>query len=104
MALDTFYRAINKVERSLIRTDADEVTYNLHIMLRFDLELAHAGRPAADQGPARGLARRACRPTSASRRPTIATAACRTCTGMAAASAARFQSYTIGNILARAVL
>src|SRR4030095_13956908 len=33
------YRAINKVERSLIRTDADEVTYNLHIMLRFELEL-----------------------------------------------------------------
>jgi len=39
VALDTFYRAINKVERSLIRTDADEVTYNLHIMLRFRLEL-----------------------------------------------------------------
>jgi carboxypeptidase Taq len=37
--LDTFYRAINKVEPSCIRTDADEVTYNLHIMLRFDLEL-----------------------------------------------------------------
>jgi len=37
--LETFYRAINKVERSLIRTDADEVTYNLHIMLRFELEL-----------------------------------------------------------------
>ena len=37
--LETFYRAINKVEPSLIRTDADEVTYNLHIMLRFDLEL-----------------------------------------------------------------
>jgi carboxypeptidase Taq len=37
--LETFYRAINKVERSLIRTDADEVTYNLHIILRFDLEL-----------------------------------------------------------------
>jgi carboxypeptidase Taq len=36
---DSFYRAINKVERSLIRTDADEVTYNLHVMLRFDLEL-----------------------------------------------------------------
>ena len=36
----TFYRAINKVERSLIRTDADEVTYNLHVMMRFDLELA----------------------------------------------------------------
>jgi carboxypeptidase Taq len=37
--LETFFRAINKVERSLIRTDADEVTYNLHVMLRFDLEL-----------------------------------------------------------------
>ena len=37
--VDRFYRAINRVERSLIRTDADEVTYNLHVMLRFDLEL-----------------------------------------------------------------
>jgi carboxypeptidase Taq len=38
--MDTFYRAINKVVPSLIRTEADEVTYNLHVMLRFDLELA----------------------------------------------------------------
>ena len=38
--LDTFYRAINKVSKSLIRVDADEVTYNLHVMLRFDLEMA----------------------------------------------------------------
>jgi carboxypeptidase Taq len=38
--LDSFYRAINKVEQSLIRTEADEATYNLHIMLRFELELA----------------------------------------------------------------
>ncbi len=37
--LDTFYRAINKVQRSLIRTEADEVTYNLHVMIRFDFEL-----------------------------------------------------------------
>jgi carboxypeptidase Taq len=36
--LDTYYRAINKVERSPIRVDADEVTYSLHIMLRFDFE------------------------------------------------------------------
>jgi carboxypeptidase Taq len=36
---DTFYAAINKVEKSLIRTEADEVTYNLHVMLRFDFEL-----------------------------------------------------------------
>lgn len=39
VARDTFYRAINKVERSLIRTDADEVTYNLHVMMRFEFEL-----------------------------------------------------------------
>jgi carboxypeptidase Taq len=38
--METFYRAINKVERSLIRTEADEVTYNLHVMLRFDFEMA----------------------------------------------------------------
>jgi carboxypeptidase Taq len=37
---DTFYRAVNKVQRSLIRTEADEVTYNLHVMIRFDIELA----------------------------------------------------------------
>ncbi len=40
VSLDAFYRAINKVERSLVRVEADEVTYNLHIMLRFELELA----------------------------------------------------------------
>jgi carboxypeptidase Taq len=39
VSLDTFYRAINKVERSLIRTEADEVTYNLHVITRFELEL-----------------------------------------------------------------
>ncbi|MBX2999764.1 MAG: hypothetical protein KF893_14690 [Caldilineaceae bacterium] len=36
--LDTFYRAINKVKPSLIRTAADEVTYNLHVMMRFQFE------------------------------------------------------------------
>jgi carboxypeptidase Taq len=38
--LNTFYQAINKVEPSLIRVEADEATYNLHIMLRFEIELA----------------------------------------------------------------
>jgi carboxypeptidase Taq len=37
-ALDPFYRAVNRVEPSLIRVEADEVTYNLHVMLRFELE------------------------------------------------------------------
>lgn len=35
---EAFYKAINKVEPSLIRVEADEVTYNLHILLRFELE------------------------------------------------------------------
>jgi carboxypeptidase Taq len=38
--LDTFYRAINKVEPSFIRVEADEATYNLHIMVRFEVERA----------------------------------------------------------------
>lgn len=37
--LDTFYRGINKIERSLIRVDSDEASYNLHIMLRLELEM-----------------------------------------------------------------
>ncbi|MCC7264710.1 MAG: carboxypeptidase M32 [Candidatus Latescibacteria bacterium] len=36
--LDPFWAAINQVEPSLIRVEADEVTYNLHILLRFELE------------------------------------------------------------------
>ncbi|HWG57399.1 MAG TPA: carboxypeptidase M32, partial [Gaiellaceae bacterium] len=36
--LDRFYRGINRVEPGLIRVDADEVTYSLHIILRFELE------------------------------------------------------------------
>ena len=38
VALDDWYFAINTVRPSLIRVEADEVTYGLHIMLRFDLE------------------------------------------------------------------
>jgi len=37
--LDTFYKGINKVESSLIRVNADEATYNMHIMLRLELEI-----------------------------------------------------------------
>ncbi len=38
VAIDDFYFAINTVRPSLIRVEADEVTYGLHIMLRFDIE------------------------------------------------------------------
>ncbi|MCL6282036.1 carboxypeptidase M32 [Ruegeria sp. 2012CJ41-6] len=37
---DAFYAAANRVHNGHIRTEADEVQYNLHIMLRFDLERA----------------------------------------------------------------
>lgn len=36
---EQFYRAINRVEPSLIRIEADEVTYSLHVILRFQLEV-----------------------------------------------------------------
>jgi carboxypeptidase Taq len=40
VSLDEFYFAINEVCPSLIRVEADEVTYNLHVLIRFELELA----------------------------------------------------------------
>jgi carboxypeptidase Taq len=40
ISADDFYRAVNKVQPSFIRVEADEVTYGLHIVLRFNLELA----------------------------------------------------------------
>lgn len=36
--MEQFYAAINRVQPSLIRVEADELTYNLHIMLRFEIE------------------------------------------------------------------
>lgn len=36
---EAFYRGINKVEPSLIRVEADEATYNMHIMLRLEIEM-----------------------------------------------------------------
>ncbi|MBL8916943.1 MAG: carboxypeptidase M32 [Archangium sp.] len=39
VSVDDFLREVNRVERSFIRVEADEVTYNLHIVLRYELEL-----------------------------------------------------------------
>ena len=44
--LQTFYKGINKVESGLIRVEADEATYNMHIMLRLELEIAMIGGAA----------------------------------------------------------
>jgi carboxypeptidase Taq len=48
--VDGLERAANRVERSLIRIEADEVTYNLHILIRFELELEifEEGLPLAE--------------------------------------------------------
>ena len=40
LPLEAFYKGINKVQPSFIRVEADEATYNLHIMLRMELEIA----------------------------------------------------------------
>ncbi|MBN2500762.1 MAG: carboxypeptidase M32 [Anaerolineales bacterium] len=40
VSVDEFYKGINKVEPSFIRVEADEATYNMHIMLRLELEIA----------------------------------------------------------------
>jgi carboxypeptidase Taq len=50
---DALYRALNAVRPSLIRIDADETTYNLHIILRFEIEVAlMEGSLAVDGVPA----------------------------------------------------
>jgi len=40
VSMENFYKAINKVEPSFVRVEADEATYNLHVMLRLELEIA----------------------------------------------------------------
>ncbi|HMN13095.1 MAG TPA: carboxypeptidase M32 [Bellilinea sp.] len=52
VSMEAFHKAINMVEPSFIRTESDEATYNLHIMLRFELELALLeGKLEVDQLP-----------------------------------------------------
>ena len=51
--VDTFYEGVNAVEPSLIRVEADEATYNLHIMLRLEMEIAlMEGSLSAKDAPA----------------------------------------------------
>lgn len=38
ISIDTFYQGINRIQQSLIRTDSDEVSYNLHVIIRYNLE------------------------------------------------------------------
>jgi carboxypeptidase Taq len=43
VTVEEFYRAVNTVQPSMIRVEADELTYNLHIMLRYEIEKALIG-------------------------------------------------------------
>ena len=83
---DDLYRAANVVRRSLIRIEADEVTYNLHIILRMEIEraLLRGDLAAADVA---AVWREKMRATSASSRAPTPRAPCRTSTGAWARSA-----------------
>lgn len=99
VSLDTFHRAVNKVQRTFIRTDADEVTYNLHVMVRFELE--------ADLLEGRLEAKDLPRAWQERHQEMIGVVANNHSDGIlqdvhwfCGAVGANFQSYTIGNILA----
>ena len=81
VSLDDFYFAINDVRPSLIRVEADEATYNLHILIRFELEqaLLSDDLPVADLPAAWNEKYQ--RSIWASRRPTMPTACCKTFIG-----------------------
>ena len=82
----TFVRAINRAEPGLIRVDADETTYSLHIILRFELEQELIeGTVALEDLPEVWNARM--KEFLGVDVPTTPTASSRTCTGRAAGSA-----------------
>ncbi len=95
---DAFYRVVNDVRPSFIRVEADEVTYNLHIMLRFELEqplisgdLAPADLPAAwDEAFERDFGMR----------PTNSAEGCLQDIHWSAGFLGYFPTYTLGNLYA----
>ena len=77
---DDFYFAVNDVRPSLIRVEADEVTYNLHVFIRFELEQALlADELSIAELPGAGTKNIA--PTWASNRRTTQAACCKTFIG-----------------------
>lgn len=50
MTAEMFYLAVNRAENSLIRIEADELTYNLHIIIRYEIEkmLFNEGLPVSE--------------------------------------------------------
>ncbi len=96
--LSQFYKAINRVEGSLIRTDADEVTYNLHVMIRFDLECALLeGRLKVSDLPEAWDSRY--ETDIGIRAPHVGDGVLQDVHWFAGTIGGYFQSYTIGNIM-----
>ena len=98
-SLDAFYRAINKVERSLIRTDADEVTYCLHVIMRFDFEIDLLEGKLARRRPARGVARALPRRPRRRTRPPTPTACLQDVHWYDGFVGGAFQGYALGNVM-----
>ena len=84
---EQWYREVNSVEPSLIRVEADEATYNLHIILRFELEQEMLADDVPARAAARGVEPPHVRVPRHRRAERHATACCRTSTGRAARSA-----------------
>ena len=98
MSLDDFYFAINDVRPSLIRVEADEATYNLHIIIRFELEQALLSRRLAGRRLARRLARQVPASIWASNQPTTPTAAAGH--SLVGGLIGYFPTYSLGNLYA----
>jgi len=98
VGFDDFYAAINDVRPSWIRVEADEVTYNLHIMLRFELEQALIGgqlRPADVPGAWNAAFQRDFGMT-----PPTAALGCLQDIHWSAGLIGYFPTYTLGNLCA----
>lgn len=96
---EVLFRSVNRVERSFIRTDADEVTYNLHVLVRFALERALfdgtvAVRDLPDAWDEQMQARVGVRP------PRLAQGVLQDVHWFGGPIGGAFQGYALGNLLA----
>jgi carboxypeptidase Taq len=95
---ETFYRAVNVVEPTLNRVEADEVTYNLHIVLRYELEISLlSGQLPAAELPAQWNERFE---RMFGLRPGSARVGCLQDVHWALGSFGYFPTYTLGNLYA----
>ena len=95
----TLYRGVNAVHPSLIRVESDETTYNLHIVLRFELELALIEGTLAVDDAAGARGTRACTGCSGSTCPTTRQGVLQD-VHWGAGLIGYFPTYTLGNLMA----